>query len=192
MMQPGVNACAIVYMIVSVVSVSETSFLAFGSGAVACNACVKGVWKCQEFMLHHHAGIGPKKHCMKRAGLWARMHRCHEQQRSFQPYLGFAWPTEKPQMVLQIVMLLPTQLPVDPNNMNYTCVTVGAVMILVMGAWYLPFWGAKNWVSRQVPSQGFKPSESVTIMQEARPCSHDAGHGCRISSSLGAKKQVDL
>ena len=49
--------------------------------------------------------------------------------------------------MLQIVMLLPTQLPVDPNNMNYTCVTVGAVMILVIAAWYLPFWGAKHWVS---------------------------------------------
>ncbi|CAL5222699.1 g5101 [Coccomyxa viridis] len=48
-------------------------------------------------------------------------------------------------VVSVIVMLLPTQLPVDPNNMNYTCVTVGAVMILVIAAWYLPFWGAKHW-----------------------------------------------
>ena len=52
---------------------------------------------------------------------------------------------------MQIVMLLPTQLPVDPNNMNYTCVTVGAVMILVVAAWYIPYWGAKNWVSRTFP-----------------------------------------
>ncbi len=55
-------------------------------------------------------------------------------------------------------MLLPTQLPVDPNNMNYTCVTVGAVMILVMGAWYLPYWGAKNWVS------------SILLMPSAANC----------------------
>lgn len=65
-------------------------------------------------------------------------------------YLGYASPAEKLRLLLQIVMLLPTQLPVDPNNMNYTCVTVGAVMILVMGAWYLPFWGARNWVSPKV------------------------------------------
>ena len=62
-------------------------------------------------------------------------------------YLGYASPAEKLRFLLQIVMLLPTELPVNPNNMNYTCVTVGAVMMLVMGAWYLPFWGAKNWVS---------------------------------------------
>ena len=65
-------------------------------------------------------------------------------------YLGYASPAEKLRWLLQIVMLLPTQLPVDPNNMNYTCVTVGAVMILVMSAWYLPFWGARNWVSLKV------------------------------------------
>ena len=66
---------------------------------------------------------------------------------------------------MQIVMLLPTQLPVDSNNMNYTCVTVGAVMILVMGAWYLPYWGAKNWVCPYIISAPRRASDCTPICE---------------------------
>ena len=67
---------------------------------------------------------------------------------------------------MQIVMLLPTQLPVDSNNMNYTCVTVGAVMILVMGAWYLPYWGAKNWVCPYIISAAQRASHCELIYDD--------------------------
>lgn len=64
---------------------------------------------------------------------------------------------------MQIIMLLPTQLPVDSSNMNYTCVTVGAVMILVMGAWYLPYWGAKNWVCPHIISAAQRTSDRKPV-----------------------------
>ena len=67
---------------------------------------------------------------------------------------------------MQIVMLLPTQLPVDSNNMNYTCVTVGAVMILVMGAWYLPYWGAKNWVCPYIISAAQRASDREPVHRD--------------------------
>ena len=67
---------------------------------------------------------------------------------------------------MQIVMLLPTQLPVDSNNMNYTCVTVGAVMIIVMGAWYLPYWGAKNWVCPYIISAAHCISEFEPVHED--------------------------
>ena len=90
--------------------------------------------------------------------------------------------------MLQIVMLLPTQLPVDGGNMNYTCVTVGAVMILVMGAWYLPFWGAKHWVSRS-PFRRRQPPCLTRSHLDARHLRNGANFTARKQRVAAVQKQ---
>ena len=40
---------------------------------------------------------------------------------------------------------MPTALPVTTANLNWTPVTVGAVLVVVLSAWWLPGWGARHW-----------------------------------------------
>ncbi len=47
--------------------------------------------------------------------------------------------------LLQTAFILPTIYPVSYDNLNWTCVTVGAVIIGVMIAWFLPKFGARHW-----------------------------------------------
>lgn len=48
---------------------------------------------------------------------------------------------------LQVCVILPSQLPVTTDNLNWTPITVGIALSVIFAAWYLPFWGARNWYS---------------------------------------------
>ena len=45
----------------------------------------------------------------------------------------------------QVVFALPRQLPVTWLNLNWTPVTVGVALIVMLGAWFLPFCGVRHW-----------------------------------------------
>ena len=47
--------------------------------------------------------------------------------------------------VRQVAFTLPTVLPVSSSNLNWTPVTVGVAMSVVLGAWFFPKWGARTW-----------------------------------------------
>ena len=44
-----------------------------------------------------------------------------------------------------MVFALPTVYPVSWLNLNWTPVTVGVVLFVVLFSWYLPGWGARQW-----------------------------------------------
>lgn len=48
-------------------------------------------------------------------------------------------------LFFQVAFILPTVYPISSDNFNWTCVTVGAVIIGVLGAWFAPKIGARNW-----------------------------------------------
>ena len=45
----------------------------------------------------------------------------------------------------QVAFTLPTTLPVNSSNLNWTPVTVGVAMTVVLCAWFMPRWGARHW-----------------------------------------------
>ncbi len=45
----------------------------------------------------------------------------------------------------QTAFILPTMYPVSFETFNWTCATVGAVIIGVLAAWYAPKYGARHW-----------------------------------------------
>lgn len=47
--------------------------------------------------------------------------------------------------MLQALFLLPASYPVTTVNLNWTPITVGIVLILVLVAWFLPKYGARHW-----------------------------------------------
>ncbi|BDA41316.1 Amino-acid permease BAT1 [Coccomyxa sp. Obi] len=63
----------------------------------------------------------------------------------FQPYLNiltFVWI-----IFSTVCVILPSQLPVTTDNLNWTPITVGIALAVIFAAWYLPVWGARNWYS---------------------------------------------
>ena len=49
------------------------------------------------------------------------------------------------QWLRQVVFALPRQLPVTWLNLNWTPVTVGVALAVMLGAWFLPFCGVRHW-----------------------------------------------
>ena len=45
----------------------------------------------------------------------------------------------------QVVFALPRQLPVTWLNLNWTPVTVGVALCVMVGAWFLPLCGVRHW-----------------------------------------------
>lgn len=48
---------------------------------------------------------------------------------------------------VQVCVILPSQLPVTTDNLNWTPITVGIALVVIFAAWYLPYWGARHWYS---------------------------------------------
>lgn len=46
---------------------------------------------------------------------------------------------------MQVAFIIPTNYPVSYSNFNWTPVTVGVALIVVVSAWYLPKLGATHW-----------------------------------------------
>ena len=44
-----------------------------------------------------------------------------------------------------MVLSLPTALPLTWQNVNWTPISIAALMLIVLTAWYLPVHGARHW-----------------------------------------------
>ena len=44
-----------------------------------------------------------------------------------------------------MLCIIPTAFPVTAQNLNWTIVVVGLVLVLVLVAWCFPVWGARRW-----------------------------------------------
>jgi len=64
----------------------------------------------------------------------------------------------------QVCVILPGQLPVTTDNLNWTPITVGIALTVIFGAWYFPKWGASNWYK----GKSHTLPERRRIAQEAR------------------------
>jgi hypothetical protein len=47
--------------------------------------------------------------------------------------------------VRQVVFALPRELPVTWENLNWTPVTVGVALLVMLAAWYMPACGVRHW-----------------------------------------------
>jgi hypothetical protein len=44
-----------------------------------------------------------------------------------------------------VLCVIPTSFPVNLQNLNWTIVIVGVVLLLVLAAWFFPVLGARTW-----------------------------------------------